>query len=504
MVSAILSRRRAFWWRKFTSRNVLLLLIFLFIILLRFWKVADLFNFTFSEEHQAHLAWEQVKNFHPIWIGVSAANINYYLGPGVTYLNALLFFLSKGDPVILAYFSAILGLATTISLYYLVKELFSKEAALFTTIIYGGSTLINFHDRRFWNPTPIPFVTVWFIFSLIKAQKDTRWFILTAILVGTAFHTHLTLLLFLVPAAFTAVRNIKKIKLSTWLAIVGCYLIITSPLIVFDLVHNFDNILMPYRVLTGKQRPALETFTRQNTISHIKELLSATGRIWFIKFNTNPQDQIVLESHADKAPGNIALSLLSFLALGSFLLKNRRKGYESFFISFFVILTAFILYPSYNPEYYLMSFLTLLTVAIGFWLNEIPKPLAFVVVVFFLIVNLVTVLTMSTKYGLMAKKKLIRATMNTIKNQSFTLQTDGALVEKDFTYAGWRYLFKAYGKTPTQSNIDKVLGWIYPDELSQKKSKLKVIVADTVELNLSEKPLAVYQVGVYRAYVFRN
>ncbi|KKQ38833.1 MAG: hypothetical protein US54_C0002G0021 [Candidatus Roizmanbacteria bacterium GW2011_GWA2_37_7] len=73
------------------KENFVLCVIFFLILFVRLWKVPELFNFTFSEEMQAFLAWEQVKNFHPIWIGVSAANINYYLGPGFTYLNAMLF-----------------------------------------------------------------------------------------------------------------------------------------------------------------------------------------------------------------------------------------------------------------------------------------------------------------------------------------------------------------------------------------------------------------------------
>jgi len=159
------------------KRYIVVIFIFIGILFLRFWKVPELFNFTFSEEMQAVMAWEQIKNFHPIWIGVSAANINYYLGPGFTYLNAILFYFSKGDPVILSYFSALLGFVTVISLFYITNNLFSKNIAIFSSIIYGCSTLINLHDRRFWNPTPIPFITLWLIFSLIKAKQNTNWYI---------------------------------------------------------------------------------------------------------------------------------------------------------------------------------------------------------------------------------------------------------------------------------------------------------------------------------------
>lgn len=489
---------------KFIKKNIIAILIFILVAFLRFWKVPELFNFTFSEEMQAVMAWEQIKNFHPIWIGVSAANINYYLGPGFTYLNAVLFFFSKGDPVILAYFSAFLGLITSISLYYIVSNLFSKNIALFSSIIYGCSMLINMHDRRFWNPSPIPFITLWFIFSLIKAKENTNWYIVTAILIGAIFHTHLSLLLLLVPTFFSVLQNIKKIKITTWLAMIACYLLVTSPLIVFDFVHNFDNLLMPYRTLIGEKKADLFGFSGGNIINHIKEILSASGRIWFIKFNTDPQNEVVLESHMDKTPGNIIFSLISLVALGWFFFKNRKKGFQIFFIALATIIAAFIFYPSYNPEYYLMSYITLMAIVIGYWLDSLPRSISNGLIGLFIIVNVSTTMTLSSIYGLTIRKELVKQTMTAIKDQSFSLETEGSLDSKQFTYAGWRYLFKTYGKTPAKSNVDQVLSWIYPDEVSQQKPKLKVIVSDTVRLSFPKKPLATFRSGDYYSYVLNN
>jgi len=486
------------------KQNYLLLIAICLVGFLRFWKSAALFNFTFSEENQAHMAWEQVKNFHPIWIGVSAANINYYLGPGLTYLNYILFLLSKGDPIILAYFSSLLGLITSISVYFVTKELFNKRTALFSAIIYGCSTLINFHDRRFWNATPIPFITVWLIYSLIKSKGNTRWYIISAFLIGCIYHAHLSLLLFLLPTAYSIIVNRNKIATSTWIMMVAIYLLITSPLIVFDFVHNFDNLLMPIRTITGQQKAALYQFSIGNITDHIRDLLSTLGRLWFIAVNTNPQDQIVLESHYGKTTGNPVLSLISIAALIYFFFRNRESGYQIFFISTAAILLAFLFYPSYNPEYYLMSFLLLTAIVCGYWLNSLPKTLAVACLILFVTANLISTLTMSDKYGLLVKKRLIKKTMQVVANQSFRLETFGELPNPQFAYAGWRYLFKAYGKTPVTSNVDSVLGYLYPDELINNHPQLKIVVADTIQPAFKQKPLSVITEGVYRAYIFNN
>lgn len=478
------------------------------ILLLRTWKVAELFNFTFSEEHQALLAWEQVKNFHPIWIGVSAANIYYYLGPGFTYINALLFKISNGDPASLAWFASLLGLATTASIYYVARTFFSHQIGLYSAIIYGCSTLVNLNDRRFWNPTPIPFITIWMVFSLIKAKKNPNWLILTAGLIGAAFHTHLTLVLFMVPTLYVVYVNVRKQTLKTNMktTLLACivYLMVTSPLIVFDVVHNFDNLMMPMRTITGKQRVALDTINMPNMASHVGEISSSFGRLWFIKLYSNPQDEIVLESHHDKTRGNIILASITFLALFYFLLKNKNEGYEIFSISIITILLAFILYPSYNPEYYLMSILTIMAITIGYAIHSLPKKLSYLILAIFIAVNIGTTLTLSDKYGLLTRARLVEQTMQAVDGKSYELQTIGELPKPEFTYAGWRYIFKYYGKTPAKSNVDPVLGWIYPDEISEEVPELKVIVADTIEPKFDQEPIATFSNGPYHSYIFRN
>jgi len=261
---------------------------------------------------------------------------------------------------------------------------------------------------------------------------------------------------------------------------------------------------MPYRTLTGEQMADLYAFSVTDTISHAKELLSALGRIWFIKMNTNPQDEVILESHMNKTSGNIIFSLISLVALGWFFLKNRQKDFQIFFIALLTIISAFIFYPSYNPEYYLMSFITLMTIVIGYWLNSLPKSLSLVLIGLFIFVNVLTTVTLSDKYGLTVRKQLVIQTMTAIKSQDFSLETEGVLPNKQFSYAGWRYLFKTYGRTPSQSNVDQVLSWIYPDEVSQKKIKFKVIVSDTIKLSFKEKPLATFHSGDYYSYVIDN
>jgi hypothetical protein len=488
----------------FMYTNRLLLFIFSVIAILRLWKIPNYFIYTFSEEWQGTLAWELVKDFHLIWIGVSQANIHFYLGSGFIYLNYLLLFLGNGHLETLAYASAFLGLITTACLYYVTREIFSKRVAVFAGIFYGCSTLINYYDRRFWNPSFIPVMTILFVYSLIKSHKDTRWLILTSALIASAFHLHLLMLLFVIPTLYCVIKNIRKIRLSTWLVGMAVYVIIISPLIVFDLVHNFDNFLVPYHLLFGGGgKNELYSFSIPNMLSHWQTFLNMMGRVWFLKLHTNLQT-IALETETTSVGGNLFLALGSIFALIWFFLKNRRPGFGYFLFPLIGYPLIFLIYPSYNPEYYLMSFITLLAIVIGFWLSSLPKIVSYTMVILFMIINAFTVITTTDDYGLTMRRNLVEKTMPVLKGQNFYLETTGPRDSPQYTYAGWRTIYKLYGQTPGQSSVDSVLGWIYPDEISKSEPDLRLVVVQDMIPTFQTKPLYEYHSGVYGAYIFSN
>jgi len=282
------------------------------------------------------------------------------------------------------------------------------------------------------------------------------------------------------------------------------YLMITSPMIVFDVVHNYDNLLMPYRTLVGKQKTELPKFNIPTTVNHVKETVSTLGRLWFININTNPQDEIILESHKNMTKGNVVLAALSLIALFWFIFKNRKPCYQIFIIALIIIPLSYILYPSYNPEYYLISFLTLMTVVIGYWLTSLPKTISSILIILFIVANFLTTITASDKYGLAVKKKLIEKVMPAIGDKTFYLDMVGENPQKYFPYAGWRYLFKAYGRTPDQSSAEEQFWWIYPDEISREKPELNVVISDTIEPKFEQTPLYKFGQGIYHGYIFKN
>ncbi len=496
------------YWEYFkkliTWENFLLLSFFILIIVLRLWKVPQWFSFNFDEEYQASLAWEQVKNFHVIWIGVNAANIGYYLGPGFTYLNYILFKISHGDPAILAWYSALFGLVTTASVYYITNNLFTRRAAVVASVVYGGSAFINFFDRRFWNPSPMPFIAIWLIYSIVKAQRNPRWYILSTILFASTFHTNLSLLI-LAPILFLAIiHNFKKIKLHTWIPMIVSYIIITFPLMVFDVVHHFDNLLAPYRLIFGKHQEAATKIDSSSIILHTQVLINALGKIWFLKIPDALQNEQCLGQHCIITQANpilIIFSLYILFILVSFFKKGREYSYVIAGILMYCF--GFMFYPGYAAEYYLIGLYALFTIGIGVVLSRYSRATIYILLTVFLIANALVIFTSpQEKYGLTTRKKLIQETMRYVGDKPYALENYGQDPRKYHGYGGWRFLFKIYARNPSTSFADEFFGWIFPDELQQPTPVLKVVVTDDKPLQTNQKALVTYQEGVYRSYVF--
>ncbi|MCX6731168.1 MAG: glycosyltransferase family 39 protein [Candidatus Roizmanbacteria bacterium] len=395
-------------FKSFKLSNLLPTLSFIvvgFLVFVRFYRAVNFFTFNFDEEYQALMAYEQVKDFHPIWIGVSASNIGFYLGPGFTYLNAFLFKLTHGDPVSIAYFAPLLGVLTGLSIYFVSKELFSKKVATLATIFYLGSSLMNFLDRRFWNPLPIPFITIWLFYFLYKAQKDTRYFIGVSFLLAASLHVHLSLLVFWPVALFYAIKNIKKISLKTWILSITTYVIIISPLLVFDFVHNFDNISAPLRFIQNKNIEH-QKVTAGTINSHWAVWMDSLSRYLYIAPVTDLQNEQCLGQHCAITPGNKWIGIISLFALGYLVfgaLKDKKKQYLLLMIVFSMVF--FILYPGYSAEYYLLNFFVLFPIVLALFFEVLPIIVTVVVLTLFLLFNSLTVMNSTqAQYGLTARK----------------------------------------------------------------------------------------------------
>lgn len=458
MLQGFLSAKK----RHITFYSLIILCLFLLFIFLRFWRIPELFFFGIDEEYQTLLASSIVKDFHVIWIGLSAANTGYFIGPGLIYLHAILLWLSGGDPVILGYFASFIGVMTLIFFYLIAREFFDKKTAFMSLALYGFSSFIIYYDRRFWNSTFVPLIAILFFYSLVKAEKNSHWYIFTAFLFASSFHIHASLFIFIPIIILVLIRRLikagQKIKID-WLTIflsTIIYFIITLPLLIYDLVHNFDNLKTPLRLLQKIGAGGAGVSLSQ----HINVFSSTLVRFW-LDFSLPP---FIFYS----------LLFFSISAIAWFLLRRENNQNSILKIIVAIYLLMFLFYPGQMLDYYYLGFFPFFALIIAMFLKRLGWKIIIPIVILSAIVSLVAISKQSINSGLAVKKELIKKTANVIGNRSFYLDTN----QNYIYFGGWRYLFEIYGKKPASSQADKIFGWIYLKDILPIKPELRVIVTE--------------------------
>ena len=469
-------------------------------IFFRFFKLGEYFTFNFDEEYQALLAYEQVKNPHLIWIGVSASNISYYLGPGFTYLNALLFFISK-DPLILGLFGSVFGLVTALSLFSISHRFFGTRTAYFAFALYCASFFLSVYDRRFWNPTPIMFMSLWLFYALMRLKSNSRYLVLLFFLMASALHVHLSLLAFWPVCLAIIYVNRHSLKLKDWLLSATTWFAVTLPLLIFDFVHNFDNFLMPVRYLAKLLRFEQNINLRYS----FGQLANTLSRLWYIHPGASLPDELQLGIHGHLTTTVWPLVFLSALILLLVaILAFRYPRYRILSLILFSFLTVYLFYPGGVAPYFLLGFLVLFVLSVAIVLARLPLAISLSIMIVYLAVNLQAFLTLNQQpYGLKVRRQLVEKVSSVVGTRSFYLETRTRDKRKYHSSGGWRYLFKAYATTPAASHADDFFGWIYPDEISSIEPELRVIVSE-YPTRVSKPLLAKFNSGVYYAYVVKN
>ena len=222
--------------------------------LLRFYNLETGMHYLGDEGRDAIIIYDIVtaKNFPLIGPPMSVGNV--YLGPLYFYLVAPFLALFRFNPIGPAVFTALLSLATSVLLYLFVNQVFKNRlAGWLAAWFYAISPIAVRFGRWGWNPHIMPFFVMLFIFSLWKIleEKRSKWWMVTGLSLGFILQSHylglaaipILLLAFLIKRP--QFRNLKYPILGT-----GLFILLMSPLLVFDIVHDWLNIRGFWEILT--------------------------------------------------------------------------------------------------------------------------------------------------------------------------------------------------------------------------------------------------------------
>ncbi len=221
---------------------VLLLIFFLGLYLRNLFLPNNLF-FGFEQGRDAFIAKDILTLKKLTLIGPKTDIEGIFHGAFYYYFLAILYFLARGDPQIVAFFFTLINALTIFVVYITACSLFKDKfyaaiAALLTSVSFN----IIVYGRWISNVSPSIFFVAIFAYCLLMLLKSTnsKWFIPTLFFAGILSHFELLNLPYAIVLTFFAVL-IKKISIKNAHFLIGIVLFVfaLSPFIIFDLRHSF-------------------------------------------------------------------------------------------------------------------------------------------------------------------------------------------------------------------------------------------------------------------------
>lgn len=363
------------------SKNKLLLVIIAVAGFLRFFNLENITTFLGDQGRDAIIIKRIITLEHWPAIGPTSSVGQVFLGPFFYYLIAPFLFLFRFNPVGMAVAGGFFSVVGIIGAYIALRKEINKAVAFLFILLVGFSfTQINF-ARFSWNPNLLPIFSFFTLFFFGKALKEHSR--LHAVLAGAflSFSIQLHYLaILIIPTLFLfwiiqiiASKEKTKDFINTLFS-AGSFIFFSSPLIIFDLKHDFIN-----------SKSFIRVFTEQKVLSNASP--------WFRFVDT-------IYSFSQSIVNLSANNLISILILiGVFIYFCKRRFFKDqsilqiYFLNFFVYLLLFSFINSFHyPHYYAAVYYSFFVIT-AVILAEIQKRQVFLfllvipIMAFYLITN---------------------------------------------------------------------------------------------------------------------
>lgn len=212
---------------------IIVLVIFLFELILRFYDIPGKNPFGYDQVDNAWAAKNIIVNHWLPLVGMIAkGNSGIYIGPVYYYLISVFYWLTNLNPIASGIFAGLTSIFTFWVIFYVAKKLFSLEVAIIAIFINTFIFPAIIFDRVQWPVNLIPGVSLLIFYLLYKiTQGEVKKIITLALLVGFSFSIHFTSIFYPIIIILTLPffpRNKETLK----------YILLALPLFLIWLVPN--------------------------------------------------------------------------------------------------------------------------------------------------------------------------------------------------------------------------------------------------------------------------
>lgn len=377
-----------------TPNNIFLIIILLIATFLRFYNLPNNYMFMGDQGRDALVVANIFKEKDPVFIGPVTSIGNMYLGPFYYYFMLPFLFISYPNPIGPVYAVAALSVITVALVYLISKKMFNNKIAIFATIFFAlSSTNINL-ARFSWNPNPAPFFSLlMFYFTYLAWKKDGRYWLLVSAMFSILAQLHYVTLLSLAGAGIIFLIDLKK-KISQknskqlikfGLLSVVIFLLSLTPLLLFDLKHDWRNINALKNIVVKEESFKLERKEGRQGINAIAKLFTHDLR--------KQGKTVLFDSLLGESKINYWLMYISLAFFLYYIFTNRdklKKADKVLFAYLFTGIEGLSLYQHDIYTHYFAYLLPMVAIFQAYLLDKIKiKKLSYLVSGAFLLVFIV-------------------------------------------------------------------------------------------------------------------
>ncbi len=239
---------KAFWRESWFWLGLTLLLA----AFLRFYRFPAYMEFLGDQGRDVLLVARFLKYGDLMFIGPQTSIGNMYLGPWYYYLMAPFLWLAHFNPVGPAIMVILFGLVAVWLVGKVGKEWLDEQTGFIAALLAAVSPVLVYYSIFSWNPNIMPFfalLSMWLLWRIWQRHEYYKLIWLAVSLAMVLNSHYLGLLLFPIVGFFWlwALKDVwrerEKRKLFARFSIIAglVFLFFLSPLVLFDLKHNFTN-----------------------------------------------------------------------------------------------------------------------------------------------------------------------------------------------------------------------------------------------------------------------
>ncbi len=421
----------------------LIVIIFTVFCYFRLYNIGNRVSFGWDQEQFTYQVKQLVKDHRPVLLGPRANNDRgFFLAPYFTYLVTPFYLLTNLHPKALMYFIFFYDLLFFIVCLLFLKKIFGFAHSLFFLALWSINPMIARYDfiPRWPMLIPIGTVIVWKILKDLELKKSILNWITLGIILGFFINMHIQFAFIVLFSLFFIVFDRVKIKLTIKkiATMIGSFILMFSPLLIFDLRHDFLNT----KLLLNFFKSGIGT-------------LESSPTSWLPVFANIVQPLIYFKS--------IPVIILFYLAITLiiiFLIKNKKNYLKSFYLStlvlWFIFPLIFAKYGQRPSEYYFVFIMPFIYMIIIDFVLTIKKSwflYIFTILLFTFNFNKLRENLKSENLSLIYRDKLIKDLAKITKKKKFNISYTVPLGRD----TGFKYLIEYYGIKQTGNWSDPLI-----------------------------------------------